>query len=210
MIRKPEAKRQAELIISELAGRGLALQRGHALELVAKLQGFQGWNEYIAAPEHNVKDSPKEHKPEAQPSVPAAYFVGDLSELASRGANPLWVSAIMLADHLSHATRDTCTILYEGTSANGGVHELRLCGFAEYELTRTGAEAIRTSCKALTVEHLKFLGWTVECINEPYFEWINELGDPILSAFTILHTDVEHEISLLQRTVERIKLQNLQ
>lgn len=49
MLRKPEPKAQAKLLAKELAQLGLDLKHGQALNLVAKLNGFKGWNEMAAA-----------------------------------------------------------------------------------------------------------------------------------------------------------------
>lgn len=51
MQRKPQAKSQADILVRELAAAGVALKHQKALELVAKLHGFKGWNEMSKAPE---------------------------------------------------------------------------------------------------------------------------------------------------------------
>ena len=49
MLRKPEPKSQAKLLAKELANLGLSLKHGQALDLIAKLHGYKGWNELAAA-----------------------------------------------------------------------------------------------------------------------------------------------------------------
>lgn len=49
MTRKPDPKAQAEILMADLAKLGFTLNRGKALDLVAKLEGFRGWNELSKA-----------------------------------------------------------------------------------------------------------------------------------------------------------------
>ncbi|MBC8739737.1 hypothetical protein F6X40_23780 [Paraburkholderia sp. UCT31] len=44
MLRIPDAKSQARLLVEELQALGLEIQNQHALDVVAKLQGFRNWN----------------------------------------------------------------------------------------------------------------------------------------------------------------------
>jgi hypothetical protein len=49
MIRKPDAKNRAELLMRELATDGLSVKRGRALDIIAKLEGHRDWNTFQAA-----------------------------------------------------------------------------------------------------------------------------------------------------------------
>lgn len=53
MIRKPEAKDRAELLMRELSNDGCAIKRGRALDIVAKLEGCRDWNTFCAAAPSN-------------------------------------------------------------------------------------------------------------------------------------------------------------
>jgi hypothetical protein len=186
MIRKPEAKNQAELILSELAKHGLSLKRGHALDLVAKLEGFRGWNEYLAA-----------EKQATVAEQPLKYLGPDFSELARKG----WLTDLLLAAFFSHSAGNAVTTLYEWTSPDGKVYDLRLCGWANYKVTDDkGNVSFITSRNGRTDDYFHVLEIDasfdrVECIDAPFFEWIDEAGDPVGEIFDRIPADPSIEIA---------------
>lgn len=48
MIRTPEPRNQAEVLVATLAALGITLGRRQSLDVIAKLSGYKGWNEYAA------------------------------------------------------------------------------------------------------------------------------------------------------------------
>lgn len=131
MNRKPTPKSQAEIIIAELAGLGFTLQRGKALDLVAKLEGYKGWNELLKA-QKKAKASAAVSVP--KPSKPTLKYDAPIpAELFSRqGA----VSDEVLAIHFKQARVDSVrSILYDVTHT--GKKAPADCSFGDLDIGET-------------------------------------------------------------------------
>lgn len=114
MIRKPNAKAQAEILMNDLAGMGFTLQRGKALDLVAKLEGYRGWNEFKKA----QKDVPAAVAATAEPVAAAnvsAYAFDIPQALFDKNKE---VSDTQLAVFLEHM-KDQVSVLLHGVDGNG-------------------------------------------------------------------------------------------
>lgn len=189
MIRTPEAKRQAEILMSEVARHGLTLQRGNALDIVAKMQGLKGWNELSAADAKAPLD--------IAPALPAAYEVAGLEQLAAMEV----VDCRRLAAFLKHGSRDATTTLLNFTAPDGGVYRLQLCGQVRFDyLAGNGAVNTVRSSDGLAAYDAAEHAAEGECtvLDTPFFEWVDAAGDPIGAVFEELPISPEREISVLK------------
>jgi len=200
MIRKPTPKRQAEILVLELAKMGFTLgsnqalelvdpgegfrgwnteldilgikmSKGQSLELVAKLEGYRGWNEYLAA----------------NPATPRKRIIIDKAimqylnkDLYSREDIPFAsmaekgrISDLLLAAYFQHSSEDSSTELHQWTSANGDVYVLQLSSSFKLLLTHTdGTQSYVSSEEGLTPEYIRAVTRYVEEPNSPHNECI--------------------------------------
>lgn len=191
MIRTPEAKRQAEILMNELSLQGFALQRGKALEIIAKLQGYKGWNELAAAASPTVAG--------ASPTMaenPLSYLVSGMPETDELE----FVDCARLAAFLKHDGRDATTALMNYTAPLGGVYRLQLSGRVRYEYVgaegSTVAICSRDGLEAFDAAMLNAPD-EVTVINKPFFEWVDAAGDPVGQVFDELPTAPAREIQVL-------------
>ena len=193
MIRTPDAKRQAELLMKELRLQGLTLQRGKALDIIAKLQGYKSWNELTAAASKAASDA----QPPAVPNSPLCYLVPGMPETAEHEL----VDCARLAAFLKHDGRDANTALMNYTAPLGGVYRLQLSGQVRYEhvgadgtsvaiCSRDGLDAFDVAMRDAPDEGLIV-------IDKPFFEWVDEAGDPVGEVFDELPTSPAREIQVL-------------
>lgn len=189
MIRTPEAKRQAEILMSEVARHGLTLQRGNALDIIAKMQGLKGWNELSAADAKTPLD--------LTPTPPLAYEVAGLEQLAMLEA----VDCQRLSAFLKHDSRDAATTLLNFTAPDGGVYRLQLCGQVRYDYQAGDGEVITVRSSdgltAFDAAEQEVVGERT-VIDTPFFEWVDAAGDPIGAVFEELPISPEREISVLR------------
>lgn len=192
MIRTPEAKRQAELLMTELSLQGLTLQRGKALDIIAKLQGYKGWNELAAA----AAKAAAVESPLAVPGSPLCYLVPGMPETAGLEL----VDCSRLAAFLKHEGRDTTTTLLNYTAPLGGVYRLQLSGRVRYEYvaadgspvaicSRDGLEAFDAAMQNAPDEGT--------IIDKPFFEWVDAAGDSVGQVFDELPAEPVREIQVL-------------
>ena len=193
MIRTPEAKRQAELLMKELALQGMTLRRGKALDIIAKLQGFKGWNELAAAASKTAAGT----LPPTKADAPLCYLVSGMPETAEHEV----VDCSRLAAFLKHDGRDTTTTLMNYTAPLGGVYRLQLSGQVRYEYagadggtltisSRDGLDAFDAAMQDAPDEG-------IVVIDKPFFEWVDEAGDPVGEVFDELPTSPAREIQVL-------------
>ena len=113
MIRKPNAKAQAEILMNDLAGMGFNLQRGKALDLVAKLEGYRGWNEFSKAQKDAEAAAPA---PAETADEKALKYAFDIPQALFDKNNE--VSDDHLAVFLEHQ-KDQVSVLLQGVTGNG-------------------------------------------------------------------------------------------
>jgi hypothetical protein len=186
MLRTPEAKRQAEILVAEMGLLGLSLQRGKALEVIAKLQGFKGWNELSAAAS----------KPQAVAS-PLAYAVKDMPVNEALD----YIESARLAAALKHASRDATTTLLNFTAPDGSSYRLQLSGQVRYEYTNADGllVTIRSHDGLATYDAaIAAANGEVSVLDDPFFEWVSEIGDPVGEPFEDLPTDPERELMVFK------------
>lgn len=192
MIRKPEAKNQAELLVKELATQGITVARGIALNIVAKQQGFRGWNEFCAAEKAPAK---------AASGKSLCYQIGDISHLSPSSE----VSDYHLAAYLQHGTRDQTSTLLTWVSEGGDEYELRLCGQTRIEV-RSGsdvreirsADGVASTFNAALSVLAQGQPLSLECLDSPFFEWLDEIGDPVGDVMSTISVRPEDEIAALK------------
>lgn len=187
MIRKPEAKNRAELLMRELTSDGFTLKRGRALDIVAKLEGCRDWNTFCAA------DT-------SQPAVASGYpeyAVGNLVQVSRFGR----VDDVCLAAFLQHSSPDDHTTLYILETPEGNKYELRLCGSVMFGVTdpKTQMLTYYSSANGLTEQYIEALALLrrqahPEFLRNPYFEWINEDGDPVVDVSDTIWVNVKDEV----------------
>lgn len=197
MIRIPEAKKQAEIIIEKMAGLGCKVKRGQALDLVANLQGFQGWNELSAA--SKILSAPPAWKDST-----FGYKCENFSCITHNGM----VEDNILAIFLGHSSDDAYTTLLTWTSKDGVEFDLRICGFVKIRIDfPNGDVQYVTSLSGNFPEAEKWLnnppaGTLVELESNAYFEWIDEGGDPIGNSFDTISIDTAKEVKRFEEFLE--------
>jgi len=186
MIRTPEAKRQAEILITEMAKHGTTLKRGHALDIVAKQQGYKGWNELVAASSTIIA------------SPPAQYAVPGLTEIARHGQ----IQDINLAGLLRHG-RDQTTDLLAWTAPDGETYVLRLCGRAQFDYTAPDGSCatVRSSdgLQAYQQALSKVPRDARREIDNPFFEWVTSEGCAVGEVFEEISVNAQEEVESFQR-----------
>lgn len=192
MIRKPDAKNRAELLMRELATDGMSIKRGRALDIVAKLEGHRDWNTLQAASLKRTEVA----------QLRDDYEVGSLGTLSHFGR----VLDVTLSAHLQHSGPDDHTRLYTWTAPDGEKFELRLCGSTRFEDVdpQTGEARIYSSADGLSAEFLEAYGrFKVrpdhEYLDNPYYEWINEAGDPVADVLETVWVNVKDEVRQFQQ-----------
>lgn len=192
MIRKPDAKNRAELLMRELAKDGMAVKRGRALDIVAKLEGHRDWNTLHAA-SSTCAAAPQEH---------VDYEVGSLGTLSQFGR----ILDVTLSAHLQHTSPDDHTRLYTWMAPTGERFELRICGSTRFEDVdpRTGEARVYSSAEGLTSEFIEAYErfqqrQNREYLDNPYYEWINEDGDPVGNVLETIWVNVKDEVQHFQQ-----------
>ena len=198
MIRKPDAKNRAELLLSELSNDGFTLKRGRALDIVAKLEGCRDWNTFCAAAPENQQAA----------GTGPEYAVGSLVKAAQFGR----VDSVCLAALLQHSGHEDSTVLYRWESPEGKKFELRLSGTALFGLTEpeTGHHVYHSSANGLTQEFIQ--AWersrqqaNPEFLRRPCLQWFNEEGRLVADLFVPLSVNVMDVVHQFQQLMSRPK-----
>jgi len=196
MIRKPDAKNRAELLLSELSNDGFTLKRGRALDIVAKLEGCRDWNTFCAAAPENQQAA----------GTGPEYAVGSLVKAAQFGR----VDSVCLAALLQHSGHEDSTVLYRWESPEGKKFELRLSGTALFGLTEpeTGHLVYHSSANGLTPEFVQ--AWersrqqaNPEFLRRPCLQWFNEEGRLVVDLFVPLSVNVMDAVHEFQQLMTR-------
>jgi len=242
MISEPTLNEQAELLIAGLAKLEVTLDynqvleiiepqegapdwvlefkslnwrmgREEALDFLAKLGGFKGWNEYLA-------DNRPAHHKRIVISTDMAWYLN--KTLYSCKAIPFTalaenclISDLQLAAYFRHSSENSCTELHRWTSANGDVYRLHLVGSFKFLLPfKDGTASYVSSGDGFTPGYMRAIAAYIkepgsplnECIHAPYFEWVNEYGEPIEKAFHQIPLDASQEMSRIRQVAEYLNL----
>lgn len=198
MIRTPQAKQQAEILIAELNRRGTKLPWSHALEIVARMQGFRGWNTLCAAA--SAAQKAPAVAPDKQP--PGSYLVPGIEALAHNGH----ITDARLAAFLGHCHRDQSTTLLVWTAPDGQEYELRLCGLVWFDYRQPDGTLVSVHSSdglpafdRMTAETQQVPQELHTQHNSPFFEWLNANSDPVGDVFETISANPQDEIASLQR-----------
>lgn len=128
-----------------------------------------------------------------------AYSVGFIGALAVDGQ----VSDFTLAGHLQHGTRDAATTLLTWRSPEGETFELRLCGQVRVRLTADSDEVRSVDGNTRAYKAASgALSTAYEVIESPFFEWLDEKGDPVGDVFDSISANAEDEVAELVSMLE--------
>lgn len=216
MIRKPAPKAQAEIIIADLARQGFDMKRGHALDLVAKLHGYRGWNEFQAATKKakEAVDVAVAPAPAVAPEISySPVIAGYFNEKVFIREGSVDIDDRYLVAYLGHHRRDSSTELLS-TTLKGETYSLRICGRVRFSVrdSLTGVAKDFRSDDGLTDEYVHALtvardSEEVQGFDEhPFFEWINGAGDPVGGAFDRISPDPQVEIDKLKSELDELDI----
>lgn len=223
MIRTPEPRTQAEILTETLAAKGITLGRRESLEVIAKISGYKGWNEY-AAELKKVKAAPEVKKDRPMPEVVPTEMPRDSSffrsdewvsaynfTLAAIGAEPgHGISAMRLANHFKHSTDQSHTVLAQavvGTKVydlvcRGKIEVLQM--MPESEVTAQPPKRYDSGIgiseeDLLLLEDEEALA-KMYPVSQPECVWISETGMPVREGTNLISTDPVMELRILLLT----------